>query len=154
MGARTRYFILVGTRAKRIASPRGIGASDILAGTCLSETRIWARVHDCLQGLSGWHLQMGLPVQQHIFPTSDVPAAHAGWGLPIPSASTAIRIWTKVLKCTATLKQLQYHEGISSPYIPQPPMGQLVAASTALPLTIEPHVAMVAPKGLETVVPV
>jgi hypothetical protein len=49
-------------------------------------------VHDPLQGLSGWHLQIGLPVQQQVFPASDVPVAHAGWGLTIPSANTAIRI--------------------------------------------------------------
>src|ERR1700734_872872 len=83
-------------------------------GSCLSKTRTCASVHDCLQGLSGWHLQIGLPVQQHVLPASTVPAAQAGWGLTTPSASTAIRTWTKVLKCTATLKQLQYHEFISS----------------------------------------
>ncbi len=115
-------------------------------------------MQDCLQGLSGWHLQTGLPVQQHVFPTSEVPAAHAGWGLDTPSASTAIRIWTKVFKRTTTFEQLQYHECISSPavsdYIPQLPIGQPVALGAALPLTMEPHVAMEIPKGLETVVPV
>ncbi len=44
----------------------------------------WTRVQDCLQDLSVWHLQAGLPVQQHVFPASDVPAAHAGLGAGYP----------------------------------------------------------------------
>lgn len=111
-------------------------------------------MQDCLQGWSGWHLQTGLSEQQHVFPTSDVPAAHAGWGLDIPNASRAISSWTKVFKCTIALQQLQYHESISNPvradHIPQP-MGQLAAVDVALPLTVEPQVAMEVPKGLETV---
>jgi hypothetical protein len=148
---------LVGVIEKSRVLPVEEGAMAILVGICLSKARTWTRVHDCLQGLSGWHLQIGLPVQQQVLPPADVPAAHAGWGLPIPSASTAIRIWTKVLMRTSTLEQLQYHERISSPvmadYIPQP-IGQLVVVGVALPLTIEPQVAMDAPKGFETVVPV
>jgi hypothetical protein len=129
----------------------------VLLGICLSKVWTWTRVQDCLHGLSGWYLQTGAPVQQQVLPGSDVPAAHAGSGLNTPSASTAIRTWTKVFKCTTTIEQLQYHEFISSlvtaDYIPQP-MGQLVAVDAALPLTMEPHVAMEEPKGLETVEPV
>jgi hypothetical protein len=46
-----------------------------------------------------------------------------------------------------------YFESRGADYIPQP-MGQLVAVDAALPLTMEPHVAMELPKGLETVEPV
>jgi hypothetical protein len=67
--------------------------------------------------LAAWHLQTGLLAQQHVFPASGVgvPAAQAGVGVPIPSASTAIRTWTKVLKRATTFKQLQHREFISSP---------------------------------------
>jgi len=45
-------------------------------------------------------------MQQQGFSIAGIPVAHAGWGLDIPNASTAIRIRTKVLKRTAMLKQL------------------------------------------------
>lgn len=64
----------------------------------------------------------------------------------------------KVFKRTTTFEQLQHHEPISSvvisDYIPQLPIGQLFALGAAVLLTMEPHVAMEVPKGLETVVPV
>lgn len=88
---KTGYFTLVGVSEKRWVLLRGAGASAILAGSCLSKARTWTSVHDRLQGLSGWHLQIGLPVQQQTFPASDVPVAHTGWGSQIPSASMAIR---------------------------------------------------------------
>lgn len=114
-GARTRYFILTGVIKNKGMSPCEDGARAMRVGICLSKAWTWIRVQDCLQGLSGWHLQTGLPVQQQVFPAIDVPAAHAGRGLLIPNANMAIRSWTRVLKRTATLKQLQYHECISSP---------------------------------------
>ena len=95
-------------------------------------------------------------MQQQVFPASGVPAAHAGWGLDTPSASTAIRIWTKVFKHTSTLQHYlprEYFKSRDADYIPQP-MGHVVAAGAALPLMMEPQVAMEVPKGLETVVPV
>jgi hypothetical protein len=64
------------------------------------------RVHDWLQGMPGSHFEIGLPVQQQVFSACDVPAAQAGWGLDIPSASTAIRMATKVFKRTTTCEQL------------------------------------------------
>jgi hypothetical protein len=49
-------------------------------------------VHDGWHGISEWHGQTGVAVQQQDFAASDVPAAHTGCGLPIPSTNTAMRI--------------------------------------------------------------
>ena len=54
------------------------------------------------------------PVQQHIFPTSDDPVAQTDCGAIIPSASTAIRMPTKILNLIATFQQIQHQPAISS----------------------------------------
>lgn len=77
-GARSGYFIVIGRPEKTRRWPSGADRGAIRAGTCLSNVWTCARVQDCLQRLSGWHLQTVLPVQQQVFPASDVPAAHAG----------------------------------------------------------------------------
>jgi len=53
-------------------------------------------------------------VQQQVFPTSAVPAAHTGCGALIPNANTAIRICKKPLKRTITLPPLQQNPSKSS----------------------------------------
>jgi hypothetical protein len=111
---RARYFILVGAIGERRESPCADGANVIRVGNCLSKTWTWASVQDCLQGLSGLHLEIGLSIQQQVIPASVVPATHADCGAPIPDANTAIRICMKVFKRIATGEPLQHREVISS----------------------------------------
>ena len=101
---RTRYLNSVGAIEKRRELPWRDETDAILPGSCLSKTWTGVLTHDCLVGVPGWHLQTGPPEQQQFFSTSDVPAAQTGWGLDIPSASTAIRIWENVLKRTVMIK--------------------------------------------------
>ena len=101
-------FIRVGATGKRRALPCSEVASVVRAGNCLSKTWTWVRVHDCLQGMSRWQLLPDPSAQQQGFPVSDEVAAQAGGGADIPKANTAMRMATKVLKCTTTSQPLQY----------------------------------------------